>query len=95
MKYPKTTPPTQEKTYWSLDAEKDFIDGLGTHRRVGRSYTRPRDLLKNYIEATAQRGEVWVPAALEYARERLSFLLGLTYPFPLKRKRPDGAYSSL
>lgn len=76
MKYPKSEPPTEERTYWSLDAEKDFIDGLGLHRCTGRTRTTLRQLLESYLEATAQRGEVWVPAALEYARQRLKSLLG-------------------
>lgn len=77
MKYPKTTPPTQEKTYWSLDAEKDFIDNLSLHRRTGRTRMSLRQLLENYIEATAKRGEVWVPAALKYAQQRLKSLVGI------------------
>jgi len=61
----------EERTYWSLAAELRFIEGLGDHRSKGFRFISLRQLIENYIEATAQRTEPWVHDAIAAAGKRL------------------------
>lgn len=59
-----------EKSYWSLAAEKNFIDHLGEHRRAGFRSISLLELLDNYIEATTARTESWAGQAVAHALQR-------------------------
>ena len=56
----------------SLDAEKQFLNQLGTGKWSGSTRKSREDLLITYIKITPQRKELWVPKAVKHAKALLA-----------------------
>ena len=62
-----------QDSHWGLQAEKDYLDGLGSWGRPNRVGRKSREeLLGLYIVTLhLRRHEPWLESAWEYARELL------------------------